>query len=564
MAKGTELKEKSTERVIGRYAIYDEIASGGMAVVHIGRMLGQAGFSRTVAVKRLHPQFAKNPNFVSMFLDEARLSVRVQHPNVVAPLDVLVVDGEVLVVMEYVAGDTLSRLQRSVATKEHPPTPAVIVGIMTNALYGLHAAHEALGEDGTPLHIVHRDVSPQNIMVGMNGMARVLDFGVAKAAVRSQCTTNGEVKGKLAYMAPEQVEGASLDRRTDIFAAGVVAWESLARHRLFSADQASETMARILRGRIPPPSKFSPAVSPELDQVVLKALQRDPKNRYQTAREFAVALERVCGPATPSEVGDWVKSVAGDELAARAERVAAIETQSSSSIIRPLQLPPRISETVPVRVPAPQFDSDARLQRSQSRITMPLVNEVDARFSVVSVARPSEAEAETPHLASPKKGGLPLKSRFALAVGGSLVLVSSTLAVLLVGVPSKKAHQPPTSTPLGSSAATATVEKPTLATLAPVAKPLSNSSAAIEPTASNSASEASVSTATSLTSVTTAKKNERKKPSLVALPTAGRSAAQLTQTNASNRAAPAKSQSNCSPPYVVDSKGIRRLRPECM
>src|SRR5512142_270923 len=244
---GTQLKEKAPERIIGRYALYDEIASGGMAVVHIGRLLGQAGFSRTVAIKRLHPQFARDPNVVSMLLDEARLAVRVQHPNVVAPLDVLVVQGEVLVVMEYVSGDTLARLQRSPANAEHPPSSAIVTGIICNALYGLHAAHEAVGENGQPLHIVHRDVSPQNIMVGLDGIARVLDFGVAKAAMRSHCTTDGVVKGKVAYMAPEQIEAREVDRRTDIFAAGIVAWEALSGRRLFSADQAAESIAKILQ-----------------------------------------------------------------------------------------------------------------------------------------------------------------------------------------------------------------------------------------------------------------------------------------------------------------------------
>ncbi|HEY5959220.1 MAG TPA: serine/threonine-protein kinase, partial [Polyangiaceae bacterium] len=379
MTPKNETNRLSPERVIGRYAIYDELASGGMAVVHLGRMLGQAGFSRTVAIKRLHPQFAKDRNFVAMFLDEARLSVRVQHPNVVAPLDVLIADGEVLVVMEYVAGDTLARLQRSSGNKQHPPTPAVIVSILSSALHGLHAAHEAVGEDGTPLRIVHRDISPQNIMVGTNGIARVLDFGVAKAAIRSQSTTNGEVKGKLAYMAPEQIEGTTLDRRTDIFAAGIVAWESLTRRRLFTADQASETIARILSGRVPSIRKYAPDTPVALDEVVQKALQKLPQYRFETAREFATALERACAPASPSQVADWVAAVGGDDLAARAERVAAIETKSSSSVIRPLQPPPRVSVTVPLKVPSPGLP-DAGLMQSQSRITVPLITDSDVPF----------------------------------------------------------------------------------------------------------------------------------------------------------------------------------------
>src|ERR1041384_2481439 len=178
------------ERIIDRYAIYDQVAAGGMAVVHLGRLLGQAGFSRTVAIKRLHPQFASDPDFVAMFLDEARLAVRVQHPNVVAPLDVLVEDGELLVVMEYISGETLAGLLRCMAPQDHAPAP-VLASVLADALHGLHAAHEAKAEDGGPLDIVHRDVSPHNIIVGLDGVARVLDFGVAKAAMRSPLTKEG-------------------------------------------------------------------------------------------------------------------------------------------------------------------------------------------------------------------------------------------------------------------------------------------------------------------------------------------------------------------------------------
>ena len=183
---GAALREPS-ERIIDRYAIYDPIAAGGMAVVHFGRLLGQAGFSRTVAIKRLHPQFAADPEFVAMFLDEAHLAVRVQHPNVVSPLDVVVAGDELLVVMEYVSGETLSQLLRQ-TPEEEGVAPAIIGSVIVDTLYGLHAAHEAVGEDGTPLNMVHRDVSPQNVIVGVDGTARVLDFGVAKAAMRSHAT----------------------------------------------------------------------------------------------------------------------------------------------------------------------------------------------------------------------------------------------------------------------------------------------------------------------------------------------------------------------------------------
>ena len=205
-------------RTIGRYRIFDEIASGGMGTVHYGRMSGAAGFARTVAIKRLHPQFSKSPEFVEGLIDEARVAARIRHPNVVATLDVLAEEGEMLLVMEYVEGVTLSHLMRELGRDDVKIPVPVAVGIMTGALYGLHAAHEAVGEDGVPLEVVHRDVSPQNIIVGVDGVARVVDFGVAKAVGRLQTTTDGRIKGKIAYMPPEQLRGRPVDRRADVYA----------------------------------------------------------------------------------------------------------------------------------------------------------------------------------------------------------------------------------------------------------------------------------------------------------------------------------------------------------
>ena len=189
-------REPPLPQLVGRYALYDKIAAGGMATVHVGRLLGPIGFARTVAVKRLHAHFAGDPEFVSMFVDEARLAARIHHPNVVATVDVVATEGELLLVMEFIQGESLAHLL-NVTRKTGTRIPLELAATMiAGVLHGLHAAHEARGDRGEPLGIVHRDVSPQNVLVGVDGVARVVDFGVAMAADRVQTTRTGQMKGQ--------------------------------------------------------------------------------------------------------------------------------------------------------------------------------------------------------------------------------------------------------------------------------------------------------------------------------------------------------------------------------
>ncbi len=316
--------------VIDRYVLFDAIASGGMATVHYGRMIGAAGFARTVAIKRLHPQFAKDPEFVSMFLDEARLAARIRHLYVVPTLDVVAHEGEVLLVMEYVQGVSLSYLARVHRQKGEPIPAPVAVGILVNALSGLQAVHDATGEDGMALDVVHRDVSPQNILVGIDGAARIADFGIAKAMGRLQTTREGQVKGKSGYMAPEQIRGQTVDRRTDVFAASVVLWEVLTGERLFASDSPLGAMNQVLERSAPPPSSVRPRLPPELDAIVLRGLERDPARRFATAHDMGAALEAAVEVASSRTIGAWVQAAAPEVLAARAERVAEIESSTTN------------------------------------------------------------------------------------------------------------------------------------------------------------------------------------------------------------------------------------------
>jgi eukaryotic-like serine/threonine-protein kinase len=319
--------DSSQPRLLGRYALYDRIASGGMATVHLGRLLGPVGFSRTVAIKRLQPQFAEDPEFVSMFLDEARLAARIRHPNVVPTLDVVSTQGELFLVMEYVQGDSLARLIRALHHKGESPPPAIMATLMVGVLNGLHAAHEAKNERGELLGLVHRDVSPHNILVGIDGVARVLDFGVAKAIGRMQTTRDGQLKGKIAYMAPEQVRG-TVSRGTDIYAASVVLWEALVGRRVFLGETEAELFGKVLEGRVDPPSQHAAHIPPGLDAAIMKGLDADPARRFLTAKEMARAVADAVQLVDSSAIGEWVESLAKATLATRNDLVASIESDS--------------------------------------------------------------------------------------------------------------------------------------------------------------------------------------------------------------------------------------------
>jgi eukaryotic-like serine/threonine-protein kinase len=307
-----------------------------MGAVHLGRVVGVGGFSRTVAIKRLHSFHAKNPEFVAMFLDEARLAARIRHPNVVPTLDVVEDGAEVFLVMEYVEGDSLSGLSR-IQDRAGGRIPADIVSaVMSNVLHGLHAAHEAADERGQPLNLVHRDVSPQNVMVGADGVARVFDFGVAKAAGRLQTTREGTIKGKFAYMAPEQLEGsAAMDRRSDIYAAAIVLWEALCAKRLFEGDHEAIVLARAIKGGAAPPSSIVPELPPAVDAIVARGLSKAPNDRYPDARAMALALESAISPATPARVASWVNDLASDAIRERTAIVARIESSGACAPIQP-------------------------------------------------------------------------------------------------------------------------------------------------------------------------------------------------------------------------------------
>jgi serine/threonine protein kinase len=275
------------------YEILAKLAMGGMAEIFLARGASDAGVERYVVLKRVLRQRASDVHFVQMFLDEARLAAQLQHPNIAQVYDIGKLGDSYFFTMEYVHGETVRNLlARSHGLRQQIPISSVL-SIMAGASAGLQHAHERKGFDGRHLGIVHRDVSPSNLMVSYEGTVKVVDFGVAKAAHRSTETQSGTVKGKISYMSPEQCKGAEIDRRSDLFSLGIVMWEVLTTEKLFRRSSDFETMQAIVNEVVPRPSQLRPDVPPEVDHIVGRLLAKDPAQRYQTADELHEAIENV-------------------------------------------------------------------------------------------------------------------------------------------------------------------------------------------------------------------------------------------------------------------------------
>jgi serine/threonine protein kinase len=349
---------------VDRYELIGEIASGGMATVYLARLSGVGGFRRFVAMKRLHPHLAKEADFVQMFLDEARLAAGIHHPNVVPILEVGASPVGYYLVMEYIEGDTLARLLARAAGRGLRLPLAISLRVMLDALQGLHAAHELRNDQGDLIGLVHRDVSPQNILVGIDGVARITDFGVARAETRLSGTRVGQLKGKLAYMSPEQAAGEEgLDRRADVFSSAIVIWETLAGKRLFKADNEAATLSRVVNHPIPELKSIVHQMSGELSAAVMRGLERVPDRRYPTCAAFAEAIEAAAhgrdGIASSRDLAKYVKEVLGDEVEQQREAVRAWLAQSEPSQVNMSQFVPPPASPSSVSVAAMSMPSPA-------------------------------------------------------------------------------------------------------------------------------------------------------------------------------------------------------------
>ncbi|HEY6562843.1 MAG TPA: serine/threonine-protein kinase [Polyangiaceae bacterium] len=349
-------KEGHGGRSLGRYELIAELASGGMGTVYLARHAGQRGFQRLFAAKVLHPHLSAESEFVDMLHDEALLAARIHHPNVVAVVDIGSEDARHYVVMEYVEGPAFAILYGRSA-KNRPV--GVVLSILIDALEGLHAAHTLTDDYGEPVGLVHRDVSPQNVLVSADGIARITDFGIAKARSRITSTQPGTRKGKLQFMAPEQVMGWEVDRRADIWAAGVMLWTTLTGQNLFKADTDAATLHNLLSSTVPVPSSQGTKPPECLDAIILRALERDQEKRFSSALEMADALRTAAAKndllATRHEVASWVSELFGNDLERRRQaiRQAQQATYDESSHVSRVVALPVLPPLAPTPTPAP-------------------------------------------------------------------------------------------------------------------------------------------------------------------------------------------------------------------
>ena len=312
------------------YRLCHEVASGGMASVYLARYEGSVGFERVVALKTIHEHLAKQPHFVEMFLDEARIAAHVAHPYVCQIFDFGAARGSYFIAMEFVNGESLAEIWEALRERpdiaEAPSLPLLIARIVADLAEGLHAAHE-LREGDAFLNLVHRDVSPSNLFVAHDGTVRIVDFGIATAQNKIHQTETGTVKGKFAYMSPEQLAMKDLDRRSDVWSLGVVLWELLTGERLFRRDAPMDTIRAVTEGRIVPPSEAHPGLPAALDEIVLRCLDRERETRFASARELSLALERFLSAQKRSvpkaQVSSWLEDLFPGAAEGRRHRVEA-------------------------------------------------------------------------------------------------------------------------------------------------------------------------------------------------------------------------------------------------
>lgn len=386
----------------GKYTLVDRIAVGGMAEIFLARQAGLEGFEKTIVIKRIRPHLSKQPNFVKMFLNEAKLAAQLNHPNIVQIYDLGKINESYFIAMEYIFGRDMRRIIPKADALGIPFPMVYALKIASSVCEGLYYAHQRADLYGHPLHIVHRDVTPENIFVSFDGTVKVLDFGIAKAANQIEQTRAGEIKGKLSYMSPEQCMGKQLDNRSDLFSLGVVLYEWLTGFKLFTGDSEVAILKSITEGKIYAPSYFKADIPEAVEAILMKALEKDRERRYQTAWEMQYDLDQFLSQYefTPSNIhlSNFLKQLFNDELEEERERLAALRAppgpeeivEEAEEIISSIEPISELAEVAPssggadkaltIQVGSREFDQLAAIAKRHGISVSSLVREVLGGF----------------------------------------------------------------------------------------------------------------------------------------------------------------------------------------
>jgi hypothetical protein len=412
---------------LGKYQLLRRLATGGMAELFLARAAAMHGFEKLVVLKRILPQHAENDDFIKMFLAEARLAATLHHPNVVQVYDIGEDAGHCFFTMEWVQGQDLRRIVRAARKAEVPIPLEHILHIITGVAAGLDYAHDKAGLDGVPLGIVHRDVSPSNVLVTYDGAVKLVDFGIAKAAAFQSNTIAGTLKGKIPYMSPEQCRGEAVDRRSDIFSIGTLLWELTTGTRLFAGDNEIAIINRVAQGDVPLPTTVRPEYPVELEAIVMRALHADPEQRYQTAVELQLDLEDFARdarlPVSPARMAMFMRELFAEEMQLTAAQVQAERFEAASSGQAPV-------------VPVTRAGAERTVVESSDGVEIP--SELLPRAAVAriesEVSRSSLTHAEQPTRVELDEGSPVMERRrgwlAAVAAVAVLVVGGGTLAML--------------------------------------------------------------------------------------------------------------------------------------
>jgi len=406
---------------VGPYEIVAKLRDGGMASLFLGRRLGVAGFTRHVAIKVIHPQHTGDRDFVKMFIAEALLSSRISHPNVVHVEELGEADGTYYLAMEYVHGCAMSQLLQTLGRSRRRLDPTLAVGIAMAIADGLHAAHEAKSEAGEPLGIVHRDVSPQNVLLSYSGHVKLIDFGIAKATGASDSTRGGSIKGKIRYMSPEQAYGRPVNRTTDVYALGIVLWEALTGRRAFNADNDFAMLEVVRHPAIDPPRTHTPGLPRELDGAVMHALALDPAQRPPTAADFRQRLS------------DAVPRAAGLVPGRLAE---LMQIAMASQIVKQREaLPDSVSQVAETKSATPVSDANSVSGDAEEVLRTLTSSAVDVQIDFEETPLPDDgSEPLVPLAAPPMTTGTDMARRRASGRGRAWTLVGVATLVAVGGV----------------------------------------------------------------------------------------------------------------------------------